>query len=181
MRKSLDLKEEKLTEKAFSKYLVISVLGILLCIVALCSITYAWFVNETTSASNTLLAGSFDLTVTVSKDGDEFPVVADANKDGVWVCDLTEEGIYTVNLKIKEDSTVKGHCIVKVGDGDAMHTDVIVYPDTTDFTFTVKVSENTKVTFEPRWGMVVEPDIKNGDLIDDVTEQQDGEEPNGVS
>ena len=165
MHNLFDSKNEKLTEKAFSQSLLISVLSILLCIVALCSITYAWIVGESTSTGNTLLAGSFDLTISVTKDGDEFPVIADADRDGVWICNLAEEGTYTVNLKLKEESSVKGHCIVKVGDDDYKHTDAIFDTANADFIFTIKVTESTKVTFEPRWGVVVEPDIQQGEAI----------------
>lgn len=179
MHNLFDSKNEKLTEKAFSQSLLISVLSILLCIVALCSITYAWFVGESTSTGNTLLAGSFDLTISVTKDGDEFPVIADADRDGVWICNLAEEGTYTVNLKLKEESSVKGHCIVKVGDDDYKHTDAIFDTANADFIFTIKVAENTKVTFEPRWGVVVEPDIENGGIypvIEGIIEEQDSEQ-----
>ncbi len=173
MHKLFDSKEEKLTEKAFSQSLLISLLSILLCIVALCSITYAWFVGESTSTGNTLVSGSFDLIITVTKDDSVYPVVEDANNDDVWLCNLDEEGAYIVNLEIKEGSSVKGHCLVKVGDDAFKHTDAIIttnsaddgdVADDTTFTFSITVTEGTIVTFEPRWGMVVEPDIKNGDV-----------------
>jgi predicted ribosomally synthesized peptide with SipW-like signal peptide len=162
LKNFFDTKEEKITEKAFSQSLLISVFSIFLCIVALCSITFAWFTSVETSNGNIISAGSFDLTISVSKDGNEFPVVADADKVGVWNCDLTEEGTYTVHLKLKEESSVKGHCIVKVGDGEDQHTDAIVNPSTVDFIFSINATANTKVAFEPRWGIVVEPDIQNG-------------------
>ena len=67
LKNFFDCKDEKITEKAFSQSLIISVVSILLCIVALSSVTYAWFTGETTSGSNTLMSGSFDVKITVSK------------------------------------------------------------------------------------------------------------------
>lgn len=165
-------KEEKLTDKAFSHSLLVSVLSILFCLVALCSITYAWFVGETTSTGNTLVSGSFDLTITVTKDDTVFPVTDDANHDGVRLCRLNEAGTYTVNLEVKDGSSVQGHCLVKVGNGEFKHTDALspespadnggAVFDTLSFSITVTEDTETVVVFEPRWGVVVEPDIKNG-------------------
>ena len=181
MHKLFDAKDEKLTEKAFSQSLLVSVLSILLCIVALCSITYAWFVGETRSTDNTLLAGSFDLTISVTKNGNEFPVIADADSDGVWICNLPEGGPYTVHLKLKEESSVKGHCIVKVGGGVAKKTAAIDNTANADFKFTIAVTEPTQVTFEPRWGVVVEPDIDHGDVYQMHEENNNEQQADHIS
>ncbi len=162
MKNFFDCKDEKITEKAFSQSLLISAFSILLCLVALCSMTYAWFTSETTSTGNTLVSGSFDLVITVTKDNTDYHVTADANNDGVWNCNLTDAGTYTVTLKFKEGSSVKGHCVVKVGDGDFKHTAAITNTDPT-MTFFITVTEKTPVVFEPIWGIVVDPDIENGD------------------
>ena len=65
MKNFFDQNDEKITEKSFTRTLVISIISIALCIIALCSITFAWFSDETTSVSNTLSSGSFDITVSV--------------------------------------------------------------------------------------------------------------------
>jgi hypothetical protein len=168
--------KEKISEKAFSQSLLISVLSILLCIVALCSVTYAWFTASTSSDSNTLISGSFDITVYVSRLNEQtsavetVAVTPDPVKAGVYECALAQKGTYTISLKLNGGSTVKGHCVVKVGDDSPKHTDAIIGAQTqnqdnrelTDpFIFTINVEEPTTVTFEPRWGIVVEPDIKH--------------------
>ena len=78
MKNFFECKDEKITEKAFSQSLIISVVSILLCIVALCSMTYAWFTAETTSSSNTLTSGSFDVTVDIVKTEGEVSTVDNA-------------------------------------------------------------------------------------------------------
>ena len=168
MCKFFDSKDEKLTEKAFSQSLIISIISILLCVVALCSMTFAWFIGEAKISDNVIVSGSFDLVITVTKDGTELPIEADPDKEGVLICNISEGGTYTVILKLKEGSSVKGHCLVKVGNDEYRHTDAIFKRNSSEsdsaqnFTFTVTVSGGTAIVFEPRWGMVVEPDIENG-------------------
>lgn len=194
MKHIFDSKDEKLTEKAFIQSVVISVVGILLCIVALCSATFCWFTGGTENNSNTLVSGSFDVTITVTKgnalgdanggqgtataqaetgaaggtQAEQIEVTADPAQAGVFVCNLPEAGTYTVTLTLKEGSTVKGHCLVTVGKDAVKHTAAIIGDNTTNregeentnpFIFTVTVQEATRVSFEPRWGVVVQPDI----------------------
>ena len=165
-------KKDKLTDKAFTRFLVISILGIVICIICLCSTTYAWFVSEQSISNNSLTAGSFDVTVTVQKDGEDITVSPDPAASGVMICELPHEGVYTVNMKpVAGKSTVRGHCVVTVGNDGMKHTDAIISETvsagnralvTDPFTFTLTVTEATTVRFEPRWGVVIEPDIENG-------------------
>ena len=55
----------KLTEKAFKQSITISIIGILLCMVALCSVTWAWFSAEISSSSNDITSAYCDVTVSV--------------------------------------------------------------------------------------------------------------------
>ena len=95
MKNFFDCKDEKITEKAFSQSLIISVVSILLCLVALCSMTYAWFTTETSSSSNTLTSGSFDLDIIVSKVDDgaatASAIEAESNTDGKYSYTLQPE------------------------------------------------------------------------------------------
>ena len=177
MKNFFDCKDEKITEKAFSQSLIISVVSILLCIVALCSVTYAWFTGETTSGSNTLMSGSFDVKITVSavEDGvataSNEELTEDPTQAGRYICTLNP-GTYQISLKLTEGSTVKGHCIVTIGDSAPQHTAAIIGNNTANvgenttktdpFTFTLTVTKKTTITLEPRWGVVVEPDIEHG-------------------
>jgi hypothetical protein len=202
-----DSKDEKITEKAFVQSVVISVVGILLCIVALCSATFCWFTGETESNRNTLVSGSFDLSVAVAESNAEtesdaeiesesmIAVVPHTQKEGVWTCSITKPGTYTVTLTLKDGSSVKGHCIVTVGEDTPKHTDAIIGEHTANdadaplsnpftFTFTVTEASDEKpvtVTFEPRWGVAVTFDIPNGGTypMQDVPAQGDSD-PSGA-
>lgn len=170
MKNFFDCKDEKITEKAFSQSLIISVVSILLCIVALCSVTYAWFTGETTSGSNTLMSGSFDVKITVSKLEDGVAsanaIEAESNNEGKYTYKLLP-GTYEISLALTEDSTVKGHCVVTIGN-DTQHTDAIIGVNTANvenaamtdpFKFKITVTAETTVFLEPRWGVVVNADI----------------------
>lgn len=170
MKNFFECKDEKITEKAFSQSLIISVVSILLCIVALCSMTYAWFTAETTSSSNTLTSGSFDVTIAVSEVEDGVAsanaIEAESNNEGKYTYKLLP-GTYEISLALTEDSTVKGHCVVTIGN-DTQHTDAIIGANTANvenaamtdpFKFKITVTAETTVFLEPRWGVVVNADI----------------------
>lgn len=192
MKHIFDSQDEKITEKAFLQSVIISVIGILICIVALCSATFCWFTGETESGSNTLTSGSFDLekpvvVLAAQPEGEEVAVdvTPDEGGQGVWVYRLTEVGTYRVTLTLKEGSTVKGHCIVTVCNGAPLHTAAIGEPTEQDadltisnpLTFTIVVDEadlasgGVRVTFKPRWGVVVDPAIANGGTYEDASNQ----------
>ncbi len=57
---------DKLTDKAFSRSVIIAVVSIVLCIVCLSSATFAWFTTTTTSSQNVVSGGFFGLVVIVT-------------------------------------------------------------------------------------------------------------------
>ena len=192
MKNFFDCKNEKITEKAFSQSLIISVVSILLCLVALCSITFAWFTAETTSSSNTLTSGSFDITVSITKtDGDvstaSIPVVF---ADGKYT--LTEAGTYTVTLTPTDDTTVKGYCVVTINEetAESQRTSVITndktesteYTKNAPFTFEIVTTEsNTVVEIEAHWGVPADPVIANGGNLTVEVKQANNTEGNEAS
>lgn len=172
-------KDEKITEKAFSQCFFISILSIVLCIVALCSTTFAWFNSATASNNNKLVSGSFDISVSVTKvseadgtlieNGTAIPV----SDDGSYK--LGTPGTYTVKVIPKDGSTVKGYCIVTVDSGRVYKTDAVFDGKSADdgnaeapapFLFTVIAEKSdTVLTLESHWGVLAKPDVKNGAII----------------
>ena len=188
MKNILDLKNEKITEKVFLQSIIVSIVSILLCIIMLCSLTYAWFTSETESGSNTIISGSFDVKIAVSNVADESAIESNLNDKGKYYYEL-QPGTYEISFKLTEESTVDGHCMVMIGSDAVQHTDAIIETSTADtgnenmpdFKFTIKVTEKTTVILEPLWGVVVEPDISNGELIDVIADLSDeGEENQSV-
>ena len=156
--------EEKISEKMFSKNLLVAALSIFLCIIALCSVTYAWFTTETASGNNTLTSGAFSLEIAVAGGGETVPVT-DSVK-GSKVCTLAA-GTYTVTLTPAEGSTVKGYCTVKLG--EAVYTTSPIFPDATagatSLSFTVTVAAETTAVFTPKWGYPANPTLSDGATI----------------
>ena len=168
MKNFFDCKDEKITEKSFSQSLIISMVSILLCLVALCSITFAWFVGSTSSSNNTLVSGSFDVTVSVKAQDDTLVTPIDGKYN------LTPGQKYTVTLEPTQTATVKGYCIVNIN-GENKKTGVILDDEMVDdvyttatapFEFTIVVErDNTVVTFESHWGIPADPVIVNGGTL----------------
>ena len=189
MKNFFDCKDEKITEKAFSQSLIISVVSILLCLVALCSMTYAWFTGSTSSGNNTLTSGSFDVTITVSNVDDGVAtasaIEAESNTEGKYTYKL-QPGTYEITLKLKDTATVKGHCVVTIGTATEQHTAAIIGDNTTNvenlaktdpFKFKITITKETTVVLEPRWGVVVNADIDYNEEIK-VGTVPSGEESN---
>ena len=185
MKGFFDLKPEKISEKAFMRGLIVSVIGIFICIVALCSATYAWFVGDVSSESNTITSGSFNVTVSVigSDEGAVTELTPRSTEDGGWEFALPA-GTYTVTLKLTEQSTVKGHCIVTVGNDPAWHTAPILSEAIANatgltasdpFVFTLAVEEETTLTILPCWGLAVETQIANEGIVDLTTPSEETE------
>lgn len=144
------------------RQLLAAMLGILICAVAFCSTTYAWFVSNVESGGNRLETGRFELDVSIS---DQVTVTKRA--DGSFECDFPAAGSYTVTLTMKASTVSRGFCCVKVGDTEYI-TDVIGKSadesrETDPFIFYLEVNEaNTKVRFKPCWGIPSSYTVVNG-------------------
>ena len=143
-------KTEKLTDKAFSRSLLVLVLGMLLCMSCLCSATWAWFSAGSAAEGNELSAGKFDLAVSVAREG-VAPVSLTEQAAGKAVYTFSEVGVYTVELTTTPDTTVsKGFCVLSV-DGEVYYTAVIEAAASLSFVIDVREADTT-VTFSPSWG-----------------------------
>lgn len=160
-----EIKSDKLTDKAFSRLMLTSVLGILLCIACLCSATWAWFSTDVSSDQNTLSAGNFDLVVSVQELDSAPPVSVDGSADGAYFCSLNG-GRYSVSISISQDTTVtKGYCIITVN-GVPYKTAPLVAGETDTISFTLDVSDaQIGVFFDPSWGLPAHYDVENGGTL----------------
>lgn len=154
---------KKLTDKAFSRLLLISVLSILVCIVCLCSATWAWFSAGTSSAGNTISSGKFALDVEI-EDSTSVAVDLTESANGTYTCTLGDaDTTYTVTVRISADSTAtKGFCTVKVGD-ESYYT-VSINETMSSLTFYIQPTEaNMTVTFVSVWGFPSATDLIEAD------------------
>ena len=172
-----DNKEKRISDKAFLQGLFISFVSIILAIVALSSMTYAWFTAGTVSDNNKIVSGSFDLTVKVE--------IVDSNNTVIEEITLSEEEggslkfilplageSYRVSLTRTEESTSKGYCYVKIGNNAQLPTDVIEAPvggevnADSHFNFIIiPKSNNTELFLTPHWGIHSDPGIFNNTTV----------------
>lgn len=162
--------QQPMTDKAFSRLIAVPILGMIICIVSLCSVTWAWFSGGAVSNSNTLESGYFDLDLAIVKDGSEPSTVTPVKDDasGFWQCTLSEPGDYTVTLSLADASTAsKGFCVITVVGSQyvtpSMYRASGAMPPSDSFTFGITTdTANTTVFFEPRWGISSAETIPSG-------------------
>ena len=163
-------KTEKLTDKAFSRLVLMSVFAILICIVGMCSTTYAWFNDGVPSGEIQIKAAdSCLLSVTVSSAEEQTAlgqITAEAEVQEMEL-DLEANVPYTVTLSLPSDSA-SGYCLITAENGDVYHSDYIARHDgelqTVSFTLTVETAQ--KITFTKRWGIYSDAcDVVNGEML----------------
>ena len=168
-------KQDKLSDKAFSQSLTISIFSILLCIVLLCSLTFAWFNQDVSSPSNTLEAGQFLVDIVVVDSSSTAPVGSE--KNGVWTYALETADTYTVTITVSEQATAKGYCEVSLNGGELLSTVHLIGENykgnvtgertkTIKFTVTHEDGENAgSLVIAPHWGISADSSIQNGTAL----------------
>ena len=170
-------KDKKITDKAFSRLVILSVAAILMCIIALTSSTWALFSEVTPNSNNAIKAADNCLLEVKVYDND------DPNGVEISSCDVDtpseisiEPGkTYVVSLSLPKESS-SGYLEISYS-GLSNNTDYILRhkddePHTLEFTITLSedISSPVKVTFTPHWGThSVDPSIHDGDLLE-ITE-----------
>lgn len=153
---------EKLSDKAFARLALTSILGILVCIICLCSTTYAWFTGSVQVNNNTLKAADACLiSVSVYKDGTEETII-DTDHSVTLEC----EGTYTVTLTLPKESA-SGYLILTIS-GQVYYSDYLQRNDERDqtLTFTLNITTAKSVTFTAHWGIYSNDcHVKNGETL----------------
>ena len=109
-------KQDKLTDKAFTQSIAVSVISILVSVVALCSVTWAWFSEGVTSSSNTIKTGN--CTVTVSVMNEETEIDPNTDTTGIY----TFEAGKSYQIKISSTGSVESSYCKLVIDGNEYYT-----------------------------------------------------------
>lgn len=171
--KKINLTSEKtmITEERLKAVLLPSFLSIILSVILLCGMTWAWF--ETTKAGSTepIRTAEYGMTVTVSEDG-----VAKTGGDygnGGKRYILAADIDYTVVLTATGTAKT-GFCIMSFPAENAEGITVTkeLYSaqmsSGSSITFTFRLEKATEVNFIPQWGTSARseaPDIENGKTI----------------
>ena len=160
--------EDRMTEKAFSNSIIISVLSIFLCVIALCSMTYAWFTSSVRS-ENKITSSVFSLDIEVyDSNGNE--IVVSPLGDGRFSCVLTSVGSYSVFMEMSDENTAsKGYCDIEFSPILKKQTapiskDASIGVD--PFAFTIDAdSDNMTIIFTPKWGISASAEIEHNPLL----------------
>ena len=152
---------EKLTDKAFIRLLIASILKILTLMVCLCLTTFAWFTGSVPGIGVDANAiGECDLEISV------YPISADGVgleglDSGVWL----EDGEYLVELRLPAGAA-SGYCIIEAG-GQAYFSDCLIGDSSSDaqtVIFTLRLELPQIVTVTARRGIYT----RGSDVIDGV-------------
>ena len=151
------VQKKPLTDKAFSRFFVSSLIALLVAIAALCSSTYAWYATTVATPSNTLIAAYYDITVTV----DDAGTVLDAETDGSFTLQAGKS--YTVTLQKSALATAENGYAKILCDGISYTTEQI---NSGTLVITIAPSADASVLFVPCIGTNTATEkIANGDTL----------------
>lgn len=136
-----------------------SVLGLCICAVCLCGMSWAWFTASTAASATTIRSAT--LQIEDVKLGDK-ELTPDGNGRYTITEQLTEDS-YTLSFKATDSSTAtKGFCKISIKIGDSAETSYYTedIADKKDHTVTITVNnisnEDVTITVEPIWGSLPE-------------------------
>lgn len=145
-------KYEKVSDVSFSRIIVSSVLGILLCIFCLAGLTWAWFSGSSSSAANSITAAEFKVKVKIND-------IEITSADGKYTLNQTENKV-TVTA---DGSATTGYCIVKFGENTYHTIQIFKVPaegKPQSVTFTVNSVAGAKLEIIPQWGTCADDNIE---------------------
>lgn len=137
-----------------------SVLGLCICAVCLCGMSWAWFTASTAASATTIRSAT--LQIEDVKLGDK-ELTPDGNGRYTSTEQLTEDS-YTLSFKATDSSTAtKGFCKISIKIGDSAETSYYTedIADKKAHTVTITVNnisnEDVTITVEPIWGQNMKP------------------------
>ena len=169
-------KQDKLTDKTFIRLIVTSILAITVCIVCLCSSTWAWFNTGISGSGNEIKAAGeclLEISITEPDPSDNTVNIPIVDKNGYAITNY-ENGVeleagktYLVTLKLPQGATSSGYCLISAGGVDYRSEYIYREEAPKAISFNLEVKKAQKVSFTPRWGIFLdEPDVaNNGNLL----------------
>ena len=144
-----------------------SVLGLCICAVCLCGMSWAWFTASTAASATTIRSAT--LQIEDVKLNNE--LLTNSENGSYTITKALTQGSYTLSFKATENSTAtKGFCKISIKIGNSAETsyDTEDIADKNAHTVTITVNnnsnENITITVEPIWGSLPE-DIEPKDFI----------------
>lgn len=161
-----DSEKKKLTEQAFLQSIAMSAAGILLCIIALCSATWAWFGAGVSSGSNNIQASNCIVSVAVTNNSN--PV--DLTNENY---ELAANQAYTFNITA-EGTAKSAYCIFVINELQYYTAQISTESNKNTMTFDLMFDHSTSVKVITRWGTSSVPEnersFANGKLYQNLQE-----------
>lgn len=142
-------KKEDPAEKAFKQSIAASVGCILLCLIALCSATWAWFSESVNSRGNNIQSASCDVSVLVEHGGTSV-----TPNSGIYSFEAGE--MYNITLTATGSAST-AYCIFISGGNEYYTAQISTAALNNKMTFDVQFSAQTDVKIIPRWGTSSKP------------------------
>jgi hypothetical protein len=152
---------DKVSDKTMSKNIIACVVGVLICVVSLTAATWAWFGDTISSPVNSVQTGSYSIDVSVTRTSDS--VLLSPIEEGGASYALPS-GDYLVTLKAGGNVST-GYCIVdlstNLGQKKVYSSQIFTEASSkspTSISFSLRLSGDTVVDFDPCWGTHVVED-----------------------
>ena len=153
-----------------------SVLGLCICAVCLCGMSWAWFTASTAASATTIRSATLQIEE-VKLDNKE--LTSDGNGRYTITERLTKNSSYALSFKATKNSTAtKGFCKISIKIGDSAETSYYTedIADKKAHTVTITVNniskEGVTITVEPIWGSLPEGIKPNGSISIQGTDDQ---------
>ncbi len=136
--------QEKVSEKVFLTRISVSLLSMLICVIGLCTGTWAYFTAMVSSETTTIMAATYNLNIQ-SGEGIEY------TEEKTFKCSGNSNHLYTFTLEAI-GTAENGYCVIYVeGDSNSPYYTNQIGKDST-LTIQIKAADGTTVLFEPQWG-----------------------------
>lgn len=136
-----------------------SVLGLCICAVCLCGMSWAWFTASTAASATTIRSATLQIEKVKLDDRE---LTSDGN-GGYTITEQLTEGRYTLSFKATENSTAtEGFCKISIKIGNSAETsyDTVDIADKNAHIVPINVNnisnEDVTITVEPIWGSLPE-------------------------
>lgn len=127
-----------------------SVIGIFICAVCLCGVSWAWFTANVSVEATTIKTASYTVSVT-AKDSGNNEITPTTSDDGAITVTFSSAGAYTVTIApdTSSNTATSGYCTIGFN-GTTYYTGQLV---TDSFSLTVNTTTgNQTLTVTPQWG-----------------------------
>lgn len=138
-------KYKKDADSAFLRLFASSIMGILLCIVCMGGLTWAWFNQSVTGNTESIHSASYSISISVVQNSTSGDITVSPGADRKYTLEAGK--VYAVTLSATGDATT-GYCKVTVN-GTDYHTTQMAPGNTV--TFTIDCTAAATVEFSPNW------------------------------